>query len=193
MNPRYPSPSPGAHFIIQNIKTYFSCHLMTSRTALHLEPENYGIVRPSGSSKIGSARAKTSSTRAYQKASAVKKRKIEYSPMTLIVIALDATRAESGRLHDKLRQQTALPVDISSPMESISHHSSVKSLQPDTVISLADPPSELRSIDPPLDDQLSLDFLALLYPQQLSPCMTTPASSQAQGSTPHHFQSYLPP
>lgn len=94
---------------------------------------------------------------------------------------LDATRAESERLQDKLKQQTAPSVDLSSPIESVSHHSSVKSLQLDPVITPADPPSEPRLNDPPpVDHQLSLDFLAPLYPQQLSPPMTTPASPQAQ-------------
>lgn len=43
-------------------------------------------------SKTGSARVKTSLTRAYQKAFAVKKRKIESSSMTLIVIALSVIK-----------------------------------------------------------------------------------------------------
>lgn len=90
---------------------------------------------------------------------------------------LDATRAESERLQDKLRHQATLPVDVSSPIESVSFHSSVKSLQLDPH---ADPPSELRLIEPPIDRQLSLDFLTPSYPQQLSPPMTTPASPQAQ-------------
>ncbi|KAG2353841.1 hypothetical protein BDR07DRAFT_1431813 [Suillus spraguei] len=70
---------------------------------------------------------------------------------------LDATRAESERLQDKLsRQQIALPVDVSNPQ------------------------CELRVIEPPVDHQLSLDYLSPLYPQQLSPPMTTPVSPQAQ-------------
>ncbi|KAG0697365.1 hypothetical protein DFH29DRAFT_946517 [Suillus ampliporus] len=88
---------------------------------------------------------------------------------------LEASRAESQRLQDTLKQQTAPAVDISSPVESVSHHSS-------SAKSVPDPPcsTEAQVTDHPIDHQLSLDFLVPLYPQQLSPPMTTPASPQAQ-------------
>ncbi|KAG1723367.1 uncharacterized protein EDB91DRAFT_1173087 [Suillus paluster] len=92
---------------------------------------------------------------------------------------LEVSRADSQRLQDQLRQQTVPPVDVSSSVESVSRHSSTKSAQVDPPPS--DPPcsTEAQVTNPP-DHQLSLDFLAPLYPQQISPPMTTPASPQAQ-------------
>ncbi|KAJ8590459.1 hypothetical protein M405DRAFT_736748 [Rhizopogon salebrosus TDB-379] len=100
---------------------------------------------------------------------------------------LEASRVEFERLQDVLRQQTAPSVNVSSPVESVSHHSS-KSVRADPVIPHLPPPppsdvacsAEDQVAEPPVDHQLSLEFLAPLYPQQISPPMTTPASPQAQ-------------
>jgi len=92
---------------------------------------------------------------------------------------LEASRAESERLQERLRQQTATSVDVSSPVES------VKSVHTDSRLP-PPPPSDAPSsaedqvAEPPVDQHLSFDFLAPLYPQQISPPMTTPASPQAQ-------------
>ncbi|OJA07866.1 hypothetical protein AZE42_08262 [Rhizopogon vesiculosus] len=100
---------------------------------------------------------------------------------------VEASRAESERLQDMLRQQTAPSVSVSSPIESVSHHSSAKSVHADAHL-LPPPPCDdtcsaedtNQLAEPPVDHQLSLDFLVPLYPQQMSPPMTTPASPQAQ-------------